>query len=202
MAARPVAVCGLTVGILAGVGLSGCDKSPNTGPAGPAAAFAGPSNDRSELCSGANIVGVGLRGEYFAAPHWQGQPLLVRTDVAVDFAGLADLPNESGQALPASVRWSGWIKAPTSGSYRFHLQPSQARMSISRQDVKAADSVAESEPVEMVAGRFYPIQVEVDELKEGQLPVRLEWTAPHGARYLIPRALLNLPTETVAVPTR
>ena len=25
---------------------------------------------------------------------------------------------------------------------------------------------------------------------------RLEWTAPHGARFLVPRALLYLPTET------
>jgi len=158
----------------------------------------GPSAQRSELCSAANVVGVGLKAEYFAQPGWRGEPMLARTEGSVDFVGPDDLPEALRATLPRSVRWSGWVKAPTNGAYRFHVQPQQAKVSISRMDVQAAS--ATTQPVEMTAGRFYPITVEVDGIDAAQLPVRLEWTAPHGARYVIPRALLNLPTETVAAP--
>lgn len=157
-----------------------------------------PSAQRAELCSAANVVGVGLKAEYFAEPGWRGTPVLSRTEGSVDFIGVADLPEPLRAALPRAVRWSGWVKAPTDGVYRFHVQPAQAKVTISRIDVQAA--TAATQGVEMVAGRFYPITVEIDGLDATALPVRLEWTAPHGARYVIPRALLNLPTETVSTP--
>jgi hypothetical protein len=64
--------------------------------------------------------------------------------------------------------------------------------------VVVGDPVGTSELVEMSAGRFYPVLIELKGLNPAaaQQRVRLEWTAPHGARYLIPRALLHQPTET------
>ena len=157
-----------------------------------------PTAQRAELCSAANVVGVGLKAEYFGEPGWRGEPLLTRTDAAVDFIGGADLPESLRAKPPRSIRWSGWIKAPTNGVYRFHVQPAHARVLISRADIHA--ETADAPGLEMVAGRFYPIVVDVDGVDAARLPVRLEWTAPHGARYVIPRALLNLPTETVTTP--
>jgi hypothetical protein len=123
--------------------------------------------------------------------------MLVRTDPSIDFIGVSDLPENLRAEVPKSIRWSGWVKAPTSGTYRFHVAPASVRVSVSRLVLETASS-PEGAPVDMAAGRFYPIVVEADGLSVSGLPVRLEWTAPHGARYVIPRALLNLPTETTS----
>ena len=48
--------------------------------------------------------------------------------------------------------------------------------------------------IEMAAGRYYPLVLEVHGLNVTVDEVRLEWTAPHGMRYLLPRALMYLPT--------
>jgi hypothetical protein len=149
---------------------------------------------RAELCSGANAAGVGLRGEYFAAERCAGAPVVVRLDGAIDFDGSFDLPGPA----PRSVRWSGWVRPPLSGHYRFHAGPADARIVVARQPLGGPDAAP---GVELSAGRFYPILVELDRVALANARVRLEWTAPHGARFLVPRALLYLPTEGL-VPAR
>jgi len=191
------AALGAAVVMAASAMLAAC-RPEATASAVPTPASLEPGSQRSELCSAANVVGVGLKAEYFADAGWGGEPMLARTDGSVDFIGLADLPEALRPNLPRSARWTGWIKAPTNGVYKFHVQPVQAKVTVSRVDVQA--SAADTQGVDMVAGRFYPITVEVDGIDAAHLPVRLEWTAPHGARYVIPRALLNLPTETVTKP--
>lgn len=153
---------------------------------------------RADLCTAVNAIGAGLRGEYFAEPALRGAAALVRVDSVVDFDALS-LRSPSGQAEPraVSVRWSGWIKPPLSGKYRFHADAPHMRVLVAR-NVVAGEGAAADTQVDLAAGRFYPIEVIVAQLPDGGVPIRLEWTAPHGARYLVPRALLHLPTETVA----
>jgi hypothetical protein len=182
---------------IAALALSACGPSAKPPVAPTAPADFEPTGQRSELCSAINVVGVGLQGEYFAQPQWKGAPALTRVDASIDFIDSLELPPELAGHAPESVRWTGWVKAPTNGRYRFHVRPANARVLVSRTDMRAG--APESEGIELVAGHFYPITVEIDRL-EGGKPVKLEWTAPHGARYVIPRALLNLPTETVAAP--
>lgn len=155
---------------------------------------------RAETCTAANAVGVGLRGEYFAEEDWRGASLLVRVDSSVDFDASLDWP--SGQALirPRSARWSGWVKAPISGLYRFHAEAPNLRVQIARQWLAGADAAADAK-LEMAAGRFYPITVDASRFSASHARLRLEWTAPHGARFVVPRALLFLPSESV-VPSR
>lgn len=150
--------------------------------------------ERSDLCSSSNVVGTGLRGEYFAQNAKQKSPLFVRTDPTVDFDATFDR-NETGvrQRL-GSARWTGWVKPPVSGIYRFHADQPLARLVVSRQVMVGADA-ASSASIELAAGRFYPIVLEVDGLYEMKGRLRLEWTAPHGARFLVPRALLFVPNE-------
>ena len=84
---------------------------------------------RASVCSASNPVGVGLRGEYFSAPRWQGRPGRVRIDTSIEFSSLADL---AGSALPSpgSVRWTGWVKVPVSGRYRFDGGGTDVRIAV------------------------------------------------------------------------
>jgi hypothetical protein len=152
---------------------------------------------RANLCTGSNAVGAGLRGEYFAGAIGVGEPVLVRVDSPMHFDAGLNWPDNLSVARPGSVRWSGWIKAPLAGGYRFHADTPGMRVSVANQVVAGAGAAA-AEAVPMVAGRFYPITVELITVPADLGEVKLEWTAPHGARYLVPRSLLFLPTESVA----
>lgn len=155
---------------------------------------------RADLCTAVNAVGVGLRGEYFAKTSMVGPAILVRVDTVVDFDALSlRSPSGRGETMVESVRWSGWIKPPLSGMYRFHADTPNMRVLVAR-NVVAGEGAAADGKVDLAAGRFYPIEVTVTKLGDAGTPIRLEWTAPHGARYLVPRALLHLPTDTVATP--
>jgi hypothetical protein len=151
---------------------------------------------RADMCTAVNAVGVGLKGEYFAEADLAGSTRLVRIDDVIDFD--ASVGNASGNEREPvrSVRWSGWLKAPISGSYRFHADAPGMRVSVAR-TVVAETGVASGEKIDLAAGRFYPVEVEVRELVASAPRIRLEWTAPHGARYVVPKALLHLPTDSV-----
>jgi hypothetical protein len=152
---------------------------------------------RNVLCSPSNALGVGLRGEYFDEVNWQGARLLTRVDPVVDFDASLDWP--AGEARrPLSARWTGWIKAPISGSYRFHVDASGARVVVALQTLSGEGAPPAAE-IKLDAGRFYPVSIEIARLGiPAGKRVTLEWTAPYGARFLVPRALLHLPTETAS----
>ncbi len=154
---------------------------------------------RLEVCSATNVAGVGLRGEYFANPQSQGRALLVRIDPTIDFNVDLDWPESEVATRPRSVRWSGWIKPPMAGRFRFHFSVPGGRVYVSRQALVGPTALSDAS-IELAAGRFYPVRVEGDLVAAGPPDrlVRLEWTAPHGARNVIPRSLLYLPSETTA----
>jgi PA14 domain len=152
-----------------------------------------PSEGAGQLCTSRNLPGTGLRGEYFAQPQFQGKPLLSRMDLQVDFDELLLWPAELGKNKPKSVRWNGWIRVPVSGVYSFHLSEGQ------QGEIKVSNAVAttlanNSQKVELVGGRFTPVSIDVPALAAGK-PIKLEWTAPHGLRFTVPRGLLYPPTD-------
>ncbi|WP_310306965.1 PA14 domain-containing protein [Hydrogenophaga laconesensis] len=150
---------------------------------------------RADICSAANAVGVGLRGEYFTQPFLRGKAALVRVDETIDFDASIKRPGSGDVPALGSVRWSGWIKPPMSGSYRFHADAPNMQVLVARNVVAGVDAPPDGK-VELAAGRFYPVEVIVNKIADSGAPVKLEWTAPHGARYVVPRALLNVPSET------
>jgi hypothetical protein len=157
------------------------------------------AEERGDLCSAANAAGVGLRGEYFSEAFLRGKVILVRIDDVVDFdSSIRQLKGNADQSL-LSIRWTGWIKAPLNGSYRFHADAPNMQIWVSRKLVAGVDA-APGETVPLAAGRFYPVEVIVNRLTDSDARIRLEWTAPHGARYVVPKSLLHLPTETIATP--
>lgn len=151
---------------------------------------------RAQVCSGANAVGVGLRGEYFARTAWRGDPLLVRTDATLDFDSRLDWPADQ-TAAPRSVRWTGWVRAPLTGRYRFHAEPAGVAIEVAGQALAGPGVASEPPPIELAAGRFYPVTVAWDRVDAASGALRLQWTAPHGARFTIPRNALFMPTEAV-----
>jgi hypothetical protein len=146
------------------------------------------------LCTAANAVGVGLQGSYFEGARWSGRVLLERLDPVIDFA--PDLALPPGAAAARSVRWRGWIKAPLNGKFRFHATAPGLSIRVANQPA-AGEGAPEGNAVEMAAGRFYPIQIELARSADVGQALRLEWTAPHGARYVVPKALLFAPTDSV-----
>jgi hypothetical protein len=172
-----------------------------------AAAFAGPprlaGSQRGELaqaerlaslCTASNAIGIGLMGEYFRALSFRGKPVLTRIDSTIDFDESMEWPKSAPFSRAASVRWTGWVKAPLAGAYLLHLSHPDATVKVSRQEMVKAGVTQAS--IEMAPGRYYPISVEIESLKASFARFRLEWTAPHGARYVVPRALLHPPTDT------
>jgi hypothetical protein len=148
----------------------------------------------ASLCTGANSVGIGLLGEYFQSALFAGKPILTRIDGVIDFDPALDWPAHPGPARALSVHWTGWVKAPMAGQYRFHLTPAMGRVQVSRQ-LLAGIGASPAGSIELAAGRYYPLDIEIDRLPSSFERLRLEWTAPHGARYVVPRALLHPPTE-------
>lgn len=162
----------------------------------PMAAELARSAERADLCMASNAKGVGLRGEYFTNSSPGSLPVLVRIDEVIDFDQEIAFAAGSEAAPLVAVRWSGWLKAPLSGRYRFHADAPGMKVVVARQAMAGTGAQVDAS-MELAAGRFYPIEVTVNPYSASTAHVRLEWTAPHGARYVIPRALLHLPTDTV-----
>lgn len=162
----------------------------------PMAAELARAAERADVCMASNAAGVGLRGEYFAASGLKGDPVMVRVDDVVDFDDSIRAENSSAGAGIGSVRWTGWVKAPISGRYRFHADAPGVRITVARTVVAGVGASGQVE-MDLAAGRFYPIEVVLLEVSPSEKRIRLEWTAPHGARYVVPKSLLHLPTDTV-----
>lgn len=62
-----------------------------------------------------------LTGRYYASPDWQGEPIVIRKETAIDYAEAG--PKAGVQGLPAlwSARWTAGFVPPKTGSYRFSL---------------------------------------------------------------------------------
>lgn len=147
------------------------------------------ASKRMELCSAANPTGLGLQGDYYEADDCTGPIILSRVEGPVQLDPAAVWP----QKAPRSARWRGWIKPPLPGKYAFHADHPRAMIVVAHQVFNGGDGSALNQ-IEMAAGRYYPLVLEVHGLNVTVDEVRLEWTAPHGMRYLLPRALMYLPT--------
>lgn len=178
-------------------------KPPGVDPASPErlAAISALLQERGEaarlasLCSAGNPTGVGLRGEYFSQHGATGTPGTVRIDPTIDFDSPEQFAALPGGARVESVRWTGWIKAHVSGKFKFDGGSPGVVVRVSEQVLSGAAPRA-IEFVELKVGRYFPIRIDLDRSQSADAPVRLRWTAPYGAQYLVPRQMLFLPTAT------
>ena len=126
----------------------------------------------------------GLAGEYFANPDFAGPPALARIDPAIDFAwnGTSPLTGRWGEAF--SVRWSGQLIPPSSGTYRLGVNGDSAyRLYLEGDLLLECPSThhpqLKTAEVDLEAGRLYHIRL--DYVNRGLDPqAHLLW-APPGA---------------------
>jgi beta-glucosidase len=147
----------------------------------------------------------GLRGEYFRNKDLSGTPALVRVDPVIGFNWDRGSPTDNlmargeagpDEAVPAdnfSIRWSGQLLPPVSGSYELEAAANDGvRVYLDGKRVidrwEQADRLtATSTTVQLEAGRAYEVRLEYQE-GERDAGVRLAWRMP-GAKPAFEEAL-------------
>jgi beta-glucosidase len=125
----------------------------------------------------------GLAGAYYRG-HFEGGPVLERTDEAIDFDWADGSPHPALPDDGFSVRWTGAITAPVTGRYTLALRCStQCRILLDGKPI--AQGRSDHEPatvaggVTLRAGGTYPIRLEVEHEKYDAV-AQLLWETPAG----------------------
>lgn len=124
---------------------------------------------RASMLKPARGEGVGLLGQYFGTPDFSGDPVIERVDVRFRFWRLSFAPLE--QTPPTfSVRWSGKLTVPSTGTYSLGLANSgDARVYVdgkllvencNPQSTDAWPVTKAQQAVKLAAGQAYDIKVE------------------------------------------
>lgn len=135
---------------------------------------------------------AGLRADYYAGEHFE-RLVLTRTDAAIDFDWNFRAP---GPGLPAesfSVRWTGWVLAPTTGVYTFHLTADDGmrvwiggRLLLDEWRYQPTQSA--TAPMRLAAGRYYSVRVEYFQGSRSSRAY-LGWTLPGAPPAALPTPL-------------
>lgn len=136
----------------------------------------------------------GLLGNYFLGTELEGEPKLTRIDKSVDFIYESGSPTDTeiaqgiltpDQALPVdnfSIRWTGKITAPITGTYQLGINSDDGCRVWVNGDLLIDDWMnhgmqATLREVDFVEGKSYDLKVEYYEAAEGA-GVQLVWYVP------------------------
>ena len=138
-------------------------------------------------------TGTGLYGEYFDNKDLSSRKL-TRTDTTVNFDWGSGSPDALIGADTFSVRWTGWVQAPASGSYTFHTDSDDGvRLWVDNQliinNLTDHGVTPNSGSITLTAGKKYDIKLEYYE-NGGVALIKLYWTPPGLAKQVIPRERL------------
>jgi beta-glucosidase len=109
--------------------------------------------------------GHGLYGQYFDNKNFEGSASKTQVDKKIDFTWLNDTPVTGKMAAPFSVRWTGKLKAPKTGSYVLSLIAKNG-FKFCFEGVKKAEAHSIHDPVErrisvdLEAGKKYDIKID------------------------------------------
>jgi large repetitive protein len=134
-----------------------------------------------------SVVRQGLLGKYFNNVSMTGTPVLQR-DEAVDFSWSTASPGPGVSADNFSVRWSGQVTAPITGTYRFRTN-SDDGVRLYVNGVLRINNWTDHAPtnntttsISLVAGTKYNIVMEYYE-RGGGATARLLWLTPGQSSY-------------------
>ncbi len=147
------------------------------------------SSDRSRLVGPDAVAptgddgdgdGSGFTAEYFPNADWSGDPARTRAEDHVDLTG-SDLDGVDAETV--SVRWSGTVTAPSTGTFALSLTSQGAstlyvdgEAVVVNEGGGFAGPKTEEAALELEAGEAYEVRVEA----AGTPPVTLEWNPPEA----------------------
>lgn len=123
---------------------------------------------------------TGLSGEYFDNPDFEGKPAINRIDPLIKFVWRDNTPVTGRMSDSFSVRWTGSLIPPTSGTYNLGVRGlNWYRLTLDSELIAEHhdlhEAMTEVKEVELEAGRFYSIQLEY--VNRGLNPqVQLLWS--------------------------
>lgn len=124
---------------------------------------------------------TGLQGEYFNGQQFE-EKIFTRTDPQINFAWFNEAPAPGVDPHVFSVRWTGFLQTPESGTYRFRAFVDDGiRVYVNGQLVIDAwdlhDTGRFAGEIYLNAGRKYPLKVEYfNAMFEGE--IKLQWQLP------------------------
>jgi beta-glucosidase len=125
----------------------------------------------------------GLTAVYYDNPNLAGEPAVSRVDRVVDFMWKDTTPLTGQWADSFSVRWTGFLVPPASGTYRIGVNGfSGYRLFLDSEPIVRHQNlhhpVTQSKEVRLEAGRFYSLRL--DYISRGLDPqVQLLWAGPN-----------------------
>jgi hypothetical protein len=162
-------------------------------PAFPTASFNGNNYYVDVLFLPETTSSNGLFAEYFDGIHFTSNRV-TRTDAAVQFDWGSGQPHPSIAADTFTVRWTGQLLAPRTGTYTFTTRSDDGvRLWVDNKllvdnwtDHAATDN---SGQVTLTAGQRYNIRLDYFE-NGGAAVMKLDWTVPGAGRAAVPTANL------------
>jgi MSHA biogenesis protein MshQ len=153
-----------------------------------------PNSTPANACNNApacttGLVG-GLAGNYFSNMTLTGSPAGTRIDSSVNFDWGKGATGVSGiGADNFSVRWTGSLRAPSTGAYQFQTQ-SDDGVRLWVNNVLVIDNWTDhavttntSVGVNLVAGQSYPVRLEFYE-NGGYAVMKLNWSQPTNSSFV------------------
>jgi hypothetical protein len=134
-----------------------------------------------------------LLGLYFNNTNLTGR-FVAATNATIDFDWGTNPPRNGIAPDLFSVRWTGRIRAPQTAPYTFHLETDDGvRFWLNHvlliDQWRDGTCAADSQPVPLVAGKEYPVCMEMYENRVNA-KARLFWNAPNQPRALLPTQYL------------
>jgi hypothetical protein len=148
--------------------------------------------------------GDGLTGQYYNNRDFTDLKV-TRVDSAVNFDWKQGAPATTVQADTFSVRWSGKVLAPVSGTYTFSgTTDDGVRLWVNGQQVinnfRDQPATEAKGTIALVAGQKYDIKMEYYE-NGGNASARLAWSAPGLTQQIIPKNYLFSNPSITPSPT-
>ncbi len=154
----------------------------------------------------APVAGKGLQGTYFSDATLT-TPVLVRTDITVDFDWVTGSPDNIVPIDNFSARWEGEVMPLYSETYIFHVNAGAdgLRLWVNNQLIidqwANATAAAYSGTIALTSGQKVPIKLEYKE-NTGDAEIHLGWSSDTQLEEYIPQNFLfppNAPTLTQAI---
>ena len=168
------------------VSLAACGDGPPPDPEGGETGGVGVSED-------ALATGTGLEGRYFTGESFDTLKL-ERVDGQVSFDWDRASPSPALPADGFSVRWTGQVEAPVTGTYTFTTTSDDGvRLKIQARTVvenwTQHGPTSNSGTISLSAGKRYDLTLEYYE-RAGGAVIELAWAYPGQVRQVVPRSRL------------